>query len=363
MNRTSACLFVGASALFSQRSLADENPCVSVYGPTVQRINFQQAEAATYSFLSQNACSESNRNITAGFDSKTKAIIGGIPVIGSMMGSAGYSSNKQFCDAQAKVSSSTSANQWLLIEPLQFAQENFNECMRIFSRGRVEVTHDVASPGLVTFFIQLGDPDQRLEIQGIEATPPFTCTTVNRGFFGGNTVGTNTSITLKRNETIKCTRPPSSYPAGGFEYPNAVISLGTSVGTYTVRIPEETILGPTTKREATAALAIANESLRVQASMNAKLKELLATPRVESKPFYFGAYDVDRTQSHGKRYDCALWHNANWQSVVPQDLCPGANKTAINHLLTHSGNACGYNFFTLACLYYPQTESKAVGAP
>lgn len=343
-------------------SAQETNSCVAVYGPNVQRIEYASSENATYNFVARNACSSSNRNITGAFDSQTTTLINSVPVVSQMMGRLGVSSNKAFCDARTDVSTSMNASESLLIEPLEAAYRNFNECMAILTRGRAEITHVVGSPRLVSIFIRLSDADQRLEIQGVDTTGGFTCATVSRGWFSSGALAPDTPVTLSRNETIKCTRKPSSYPVGGFEYPPGVILVNTSVGTYTVRVPDDTIFGPATKREAARRLAVADASLTRQQAVAAAEKFRADGVRIESHPFYFGASQQSGWSGSfaGKWYGCGDWTDPTtpqrWNTKVPAEICPNADKTSITHVFTHSGGACGFNYYTLACLYYPKIK-------
>lgn len=360
-------MFIGGLSIFSSALAKDDNPCVSVYTNAVQRIDYSQDESVLFSYVRKNACSSSNKSLTAGFDSVTKAIVDGLPVVNSLMGRLGATSNKQFCDATEKTNFEWGKHKSILIEPLEGATANFNQCLRIWATGQGEITHEIGSPGLVAISVRVPDQNRIFEIQGISGD--FKCTIPNRSLLGilpATTLNQTSSLVLRRSETITCTRAPASFPRGGFKYPRGSILVGTSAGiTYNIQVNDDEVFGPATKREADAEIEKLQAELFKQRSENAAILEMMDGVRIESHALYFGKHDVLTHKSHGRRYDCSWWHNENgrnWKRDIPLRLCPDAAKHHFKHIWSHNGDRCGYNYYMLSCLYYP-APSQARQAP
>ena len=353
-----AIIFPFCCFFFSNAIAKDTNPCVSVYTNAVQRIDYSEDESVLFSYVRKNACSSSNRSITAGFDSSTNALVNGIPLVNSLMGRLGATSNKQFCDASEKMNYEWGTKSSLLIEPLNGATANFNQCLRIWASGQGEITHEVGNPGLVAISIRIPDQNRIFEIQGVSGD--FECTVPNRSILGvlpDTKLHQTSSLVLRSSETITCKRGPKSFPRGGYRYPRGTILVGTSAGiTYNIQINDDEIFGPATKRESDAEIEkLRAEALR-QKNENTAILRSMDEVRIESHVLYFGKHDVLMHRSHGRRYDCSWWYGENgrnWKRDIPLQLCPNAASHQFKQIWSHSGDRCGYHYYMLSCIYFP----------
>lgn len=347
---------------FSQMLMADDrqNPCVSVYGQSVQKIEYIRSESALADFVYRNTCSSANRSISAGFDQKTTTLIGAVPAIGKLIAKLGVSSNKEFCDESDRRTLTASVEESLVIEPLESAQSNFNQCLAIFNEDRIELTHVVASPGIVTIFVRFQSPDRKLEVQTLVTTGGFTCSLGDRHWSGIKTGETDNykPLVIRSNKAIICTREGINNTSNGIDYIEGVIQVGTSVGPYTVKVADDTILAPSRRRDAATAIAYVQSDLNNSLRLNANLEKMIDGVSVESKNFYFGDRGDIASQA-GTHFDCNYWHRktqVKWEEYVPSVICPGADKSAFVNYKSHNGDTCGYNYFSMACLYFPKSQ-------
>lgn len=344
-----------------------ENPCVAVYKGAVQQLEYASSDAATASFVARNACAGQNRSFTLGFDSETNALVESVPVVSRLMTNLGATSNKTFCDRYENREFSSNSSERLVIAPLEHAHQSFNQCISIYSRDRIEITHEIASPELVSVFIRIPAPDRKIEIQTIETTGGFNCRRPASSPLLSPAVDRNEQhYTLERSEVITCRRAAHATDSGEFAFPDATIQLGTSSGIYTIQIPENTIFGPRSKQEAGTLLL--QKTAEIQ-DLNRVIEELIQgydDVRAESIGFYFGSMNIHDPQlswggrhyvyrSLGQHFDCATWNQGRqvWEAIVTERLCPDADKTVISERLTYGGDACGYNLFNLTCTYLP----------
>ena len=348
-----------ALAIPSFAAAENLNPCVAVYANATKRIDFDSAESATYAFVYKNACSTANREIRGRLDVVTQTIVNNIPSMGKLFGSAGYKSNKQFCEAAQRTSMEVYAGESLRVEPLDHAERNFNQCMAIYNESKAEIQHVISSPGQVVISITVPE-NYMLEIQGVTSRD-FKCAVPNRTFMGlgSNELGPDTPLKLTKSDTITCLREPADTSKGGFKYPLSSITIGTSSGKpYDIQIPADQLFGPFYKSEADRAIAAADSARLASENTASMLVQQMNQARLESKAYYYGEVPL-KPERHGVNFGCNVFLNKDKRDeIVESKLCPNAD--AVKHTRHYSSNGgyCGYYFHTLACLYYPK-KNKA----
>lgn len=342
------------------------NQCTDVYSGAVQRIDYDRSESALVQLVYRNTCSSRNRSISGGFDSETQTIIQSVPVVSTLMGRFGASSNKTFCETVDNKRLESSASESLLVEPLELAMANFNQCLKILSRYNVEVSHSVINPGQVLITVDVPTQNHQIEIQSVTVSNGFSCRRPNRGILGlsGGQIKDGIPFTLTSTETITCSRTGRSVSGGDYEYPAADIGLGTTVGRYVIHIPDDTIYGPESKRS--SGLEIRLRDSRIDALQNeiTSLNYSMNNVKLETKNFYFGKHDVpfDAGKIFKTRTGCNIWHNKEaadaWFKAAPERFCRGANKTVLDHVYWRNGDECGYNYFTMTCATFPARDTQ-----
>ena len=350
------CIFVIALAS-ATTAQAEENPCVRVYEGAVQRIDYSSSEKDIRNFIYRHTCNSSNKSKTNGFDATTSTLVNNIPAVSQFFGSFSGTSNKTFCEEFDSKKYERQSSQSLLIEPLESALNNFNQCLRIYGRSGVEISHTTTDSGLVSIYIAPAK-NQQVEIQNVTPKGGFSCTKPARGFFAQNATKLEggSPFWIKNEETLTCTREPTKTRQGDIVYNRpGSITVATSVGPYIVKVSDDTIYGPDTKRA--GGLEIHKKDTEI-ASLQAQMNRA----KVQSTNFYFGGSDLNHAgyagKAAGENLGCSLWESgrSKFEAHVKKKYCEHANSTVIKNLGGGNGGTCGYWFFTITCLTYPKTD-------
>lgn len=336
--------------------------CVAMYSGALTRVSTRSQLDVAIHTLRTNACSSKNRNITAGFDSSTKAVIEAVPVVSSYMGRFGYSSNKQFCDAYDRGDITVGTLDTYETVPVVEAMEQANRCMEIESSSRLVLTHEVIDPGNVVFNGRFTEPEASVRFS-TTSTGGFKCVSPRPNSSVVDQAGITEVKRRNANFSVSCSRH-GTVINGDTTYDDGAISLATSrSGQYTVWVRSDALLGVRSRREAadslsssrTAADAIRTERDRVAADL-AKLQGRQYTP----VSWYFGEKNVGSpfggpVDTLGPRFSCGDWGGSaeHQKNLARQTLCPGGQLVNISHYKAHGGNKCGYNYFKAVCEVTP----------
>ena len=96
-NSISIMFFLGAVSITP--SAFAQDACVAMFQDALVEVNKSERLDYAFSSLQKNMCSSRDRSFTAGFDSKTNAVIKGVPTASKILGRLGITNNKQLCEA------------------------------------------------------------------------------------------------------------------------------------------------------------------------------------------------------------------------------------------------------------------------
>lgn len=350
-----------ASATLEQVSAGEQ--CVSMFAGALTRTATSNQVSAAISTLRTSACSAANRNINAGFDSKTQSIVSGVPVVSSFMGKFGYSSNKQFCEAYDRGDFRLDTLDTFIIEPVAEAMAQANRCMEIANVTNLVLTHEVLDPGTIMFNGRFTEPQSNVRFSAA-TTGGFKCSSPRPNTNKVDSVGKNEILREAANFSVSCQRSPKMVNNDA-QFSDGAVSLATSrAGIYTVRVPADTLFGVRSRRQAATSLeearassaAVATERDTIRAERDAARAELdRANKRqLTAVSWNYGQYGQDNPIT-GKHYSCGPW-GASEQArneVARADLCPNGTLQNIQHVEGRSGNKCGYNAFRAVCQVNP----------
>ncbi|NTF80868.1 hypothetical protein [Rhizobium rhizogenes] len=339
-----------ASSAYSQVDVA--NQCLEIYKGSLRRLQSSNQANIAIETVARDTCSGSSFNLEAGFDSKTQAIVSGVPGVNTLLGNLGISSTKQLCEAYRNGRFSLSIDDRMLSEPVVEAMEQANKCMEIANRRDVVLRHDVLDPGNISFAALFQRSDRTLRFT-VQTTGGFTCVSARPGTSKLDKVDQHETV-RKIDFTISCSRKGMALEGGNIDYPDGVVSLNIGEAIYTVRVPADTKYGLTSRRAADSVIANMKTSLAKADSDLVALQQSYARRTYTPEVFYFGEHDQGAPFSVPVRMRFGCEHfqyktQDQWQPVVKERLCPDGSIKNISRIYERGGNRCGYTYFTMVC--------------
>lgn len=331
-------------------SNANSNPCVEFYKTNTQNVEEFEQRNFYLGTIYNEVCNSSEREYNLGFSNKTTTLLKNIPLASDFMGEFGAKSNKQFCEKYEKETLAHQNTKYKTKQIMSNAHENFNACLSNWNEFGVAISHQIVDPSKVLFGVKI-KRNTEFKINGIHASGGFSCRLpVGRKMVE---VNQNSIIKIKEDFSMTCTR--EGLPQNGdLFYPTASISLGNNIlPLYNAKIGADNILGLNTLNESKVYITELQKQLEQIKTANDNLHLKLQGISVQSFPFYFGEKNQWNHNALGTRFGCEHWKHkpqSYWEPIVVKRLCPNATKFTIRKIYSHSGNECGYNYFTLACI-------------
>ncbi|WP_429398816.1 hypothetical protein [Pseudomonas laurylsulfatiphila] len=284
-----------------------------------------------------------------------EAVIAKVPWKFAFNSSSAEQKTSEFCKAGEKLITSWEKESLYSSTVVTQALVNYNECRALELQG-LRITHHVAEPWSVSIYGNLS----RSIVASIDtiSTNNLSCTSTS---FSKNklkeVIDGSKKIDLKGNFVIKCERTSINKKGEG-HYPRAGVTLGTSVGLYTIIVPDDTLEGfdlasesknkyMALQKDSDAKLiAITNES-------EVKIKELqLRLDNTSAEGFVFYESEAQADINNNYYNAASVFTFAQGYRAVPysEELC-GPERTPNRKLLgTFTGATHGTNFFVLTCL-------------
>lgn len=326
--------------------------CSSVYRTAVNSVSYDAQAAVAISTVHREACSERNRrSLEAGFDSRSRALIEGVPLVSSILGNLNISSNRKFCEAFDRGDFTNYSALSYQREPASKALEQFNKCMDIAASSNVILTHEINSPGSVVVSGRMTSQNVTAQLAAT-TTGGFTCqATADQG--QPDNMGL-VQITRTKPFTIVCTRSGEVQDGDlSFERPGSIAITTGEGGIYRIDVEPDTIYGAVSRERAEE---VARELRSQLASATIRLSELEGRS-VRPVRFFFGQNGGDPVT--GPRLGCEDWSykpQSHWEPIATARVCPGGKLEKITRVGRRSGGSCGFNFYGALCVENSQPD-------
>lgn len=349
--------FISALSIVALSQTTNALECSDVYASATRNILSNDKEASELSYSFNRLCKKDGSVKSESTKAEIEAVIDKVPWKFGFNSASAEQKTSEFCKAGEKLITSWEKESLYSSTVVTQALVNFNECRALELQG-LRITHHVAEPWTVTIY---GDLSRSI-VASIDTISTNNLNCSSTSFSKKKVkeiVDGSKKIDLKGNFVISCART-SITNKGEAHYPRAGITLGTSVGLYTVVVPDETLSGfdlaSESKNKYTALqkdsdaklIAITNES-------EAKIKEIqtrLDNTSAEGYVFYESEAQSDLHNFNNYYNAASVFTFAQGYRAVPYSIetC-GPERIPIRKLLgTFSGASHGTNFFVLTCL-------------
>lgn len=328
---------------------ARSDGCDDVYRDAVRNYSFSQNDYSTLNSVYDNQCTVTGERQKYTWDSSMDIVVESLPI--GMTGNASAAIDKMtnFCryyhtyrhdSFHQQVSTNT-----VVVEALK----NFNACKQIESEAGVTITHKFANPDSVIFNFQFrGGGTTVLSLQGVVASKNLTCRS-NRNATPGHSdvVNDTTRFEARENFTILCRREPTRKGDGSADYSPASIAIATSIESYVLSMPSDSIYSNQLASDATKKIGDLSSRLTdVTKDRDAlqALKDRVDKLKIEINPVVIGSAHPG---GGGKWYPCG-----QDMEVVKRELCQGAIYSSWSRVASEGGGGCGYDRNAVVCVRY-----------
>jgi len=224
---------------------------------------------------------------------------------------------------------------------------NFNQCRALEVAG-LEISHQVADPALLSVFGKFKDRTTQVSLDTF-TSENLAC---NSASFSGkrDRIDGSKRIQLANNFTIACTRS-SKREGDSVVYPRAYLQLGTSVGTYTVVLPNDKVDGFDVASQSIAKFK-AQEEEQAERSKAAKaqidaLQAKYDAVTAEAFAFFTGDGNIYGEEYIQKAFPYA-GTSAKLNDIVSSKC--GSRVPQLTLRFNHGGGGTGYYYYSLACV-------------
>ncbi|RYG89902.1 hypothetical protein EU803_14860 [Loktanella sp. IMCC34160] len=352
--KTSLCLAMAAAILAANPVASQGLTCGDVYLNAIRNVTISTRDRSTNSFYFNLYCERDGSIKSGSFIGGMNFPIEGIPIGVSSDGSWDQNELRQFCSVGAEQSYYEASDLTYGSFVVTDALTSFNQCLYLQGE-RLIVSHQEAPPAGFVIFGEFTSPTVRAQILSIDYDPDeLSCTSTS---FSAN--GSREDIDGNRvydpngeNFSISCTRTKHTFEDREF-YRRTWFLMATSLGPYTVMVPEDTHLGFELASHAEAAFDSAiTERNNAIAAMDTALSQVQALQqRIRTiQPQVFRAYQGDSHEHHANGQACPQNGGPNMSTYMPT-LCPvGTRATGYTVAGSTTGGKCGNNWFTITCL-------------
>lgn len=360
--------FIPLSALFLIFScisaLADEgyDACVAVYANSTRNINQEYREQIQINQVFNEHCEQSGELRTSGGSIDFEGVLKAIPMKIGISGGSAKEKMQSFCKIAQAYSLNNSADFVFANQVVVDALSSFNQCLAIASE-RLVITHSTQGAESVIINGRWRDGiTQGVYLDAITFDPNhITCSSTSFSADGSSEKIGDKRLELSKNFNIACRRLPKA-EAGDLLYAEANIGLGTSLGTYSIKLYDERILGFTNAEDAIENYAqLSKERDALVSSLST-----ITTNLDEARASYDqkDAYSVILYHGSTLGFFGQLWNvnPKNFKSVA----CPkndaqfnpamasaceaGYSPTYVRMFWDFAGGPCGNTFHELKCV-------------
>jgi hypothetical protein len=335
---------IGVLYIISQPLSAAD--CAEVYAGATKNIRTNEREASELSYYFNKICSKTGEVNSSTAGAALEAIVEKIPFKFSATSTSAYQKATEFCKVGTSLitqwEKESSYSSTVVVDAL-FA---FNECRAIETRGLL-ITHQFQVPQSVIISGSRKDAITNLTI-GSATFNKIACVSSSFSEDGSSqSFDGSKKLTIPPDGfNISCTRI-SETVGDKVIYPRASVGLGTSVGNYTVILPDEELngydLGSTNRQKYESLQQVKDQQA---AELTATINELKTRlENVSVKPFAFHTADGP------------VWNNlpfggdANAPQNYANGICNPTGAITILQLVSDlSGGGHGMQTWAGACL-------------
>ncbi|WP_157221927.1 hypothetical protein [Pseudomonas sp. R62] len=240
MNTTIVKFLIGGLYLCSQMLHAAD--CAEVYAGATRNIRTNERESSELSYYFNKFCSKTGEVNSSAINTASEAIIENIPFKFSLGATSSSQKASEFCRVGVTMSSQWEKDSSFSSTVVVDALLGFNECRAIEIRGLL-ITHQFQAPQSVIISGARKDSITTLTI-GSATFNKISCVSSSFSDDGSSQPfdGSKKLAVPQDGFNISCTRV-SEDASGKVIYPRASVGLGTSVGNYTVILPDEELYG------------------------------------------------------------------------------------------------------------------------
>lgn len=332
--------------------------CEAVYQSATRDLVIDKDDRSSLHTIFDQYCDTRGNTRSRSAGVGIEAVIKSIPVSFTGNYSDAETGMSNFCRNYQEVRFSTESRHITRNTVVTDALRYYNECQIITSRG-VTITHIEAGEGDIIFNFNFRDRETRFQIQGVSAGPNVSCGSTSI-FRDGNwrTVNRQTRSDIVNNSSLSCTRTPIRQ-AENTIYPVSWIGIATNLGSYTVKLQPNTIIGGqsaaalhdqvTALSQASdrANTAIARQQAEIGA-LTAALERIRSGTRFTTFKFWTGEYG-GTTPEGGDRYDP---RNFPDPEAIGRRYCPAPGIMTVTQVRVIGGGCCGYAWYTGTCVVY-----------
>lgn len=224
--------------------------CVSVYANSTRNINQEYREQIQVNQLFNEHCEQNGELRTSGGSIDFEGVVKAIPVKIGVSGNSAKEKMQSFCKIAQTYSLNNSAEFNFANQVVVDALSSFNQCLAIASE-RLVITHSAQGAESVIINGRWRDGiTQGVYLDTITFDPNLIgCSSTSFSADGSSETVGDKRLELSKNFNIACRRLPKSQE-GDLVYAEANIGLGTSLGTYSIKLYDERILGFTNAQDA-----------------------------------------------------------------------------------------------------------------
>lgn len=320
--------------------------CTKVFAGAVSRVVTSSQLSVGVRTIYTQACTAKNRSLTGSFDSTTKALIEGVPVVNSAVGKLNIRSNSKFCQMYDSGAFELNQSNQLLEEPVVQAMEQANQCFEIANKADLILTHSVVDSGTVIFNGKFTTGDRFVRLTAA-ATKDFNCVSpVPDAFFKRVEPVAANEVKRAKPFEITCKRPGTADNKGNISRPAGAIAINTSeAGIYTVRIPADTTYGLASSREAEELINSIKVERDEARQAHATLEKQIQNRKLTVHRIVFGN---TRDSESGQQMDAVKFRgflpSDEWKTV---GICKsGENGYVYVHKKWHSQ---AYDYISVVC--------------
>lgn len=348
-----------APQLFAQTA---SESCEAVYGNATRNISLEARQSIELSSLYSRYCEADGSARSSGLGVTLKFPVEQIPVEIGVSGTSATEKHSSFCRIGQSRNAFRSSSLDYANSVVVPALELFNQCLAARDRGLL-LSHAILTPELFSISGELRDNHSRPVLTGLLHDRSVACTSSSFGPPNGpaQKISYEKERPILRNFDIQCRRQ-GVRRGTDVVYPVTAVELQTNMGNYKVELPEDSAYGPSTASAAAAKLRLQEsthlaekellsvEVERLRAS-NTELERRIANPALRSMILTIGERGGglgEGATDHRNRAYCYSDPN-----VEAQRYCSvtGGGRPMVQHIGSHGGAKCGYNYYIVSCLH------------
>lgn len=334
-------------ALFSLLTLsavpAFSQSCAEVYKDAVRDVSFTRFDLASLHAVYDHQCRSSSSSAGGSLESSVGLLVEMIPIDFTLGASGSKEKIENFCKTYREIRESKIGADIKKSTVVTEALSSFNECKRIEQAAQVVISHASANPDSVAVFFKFLNTNTVLRIEGVAARE-FECRhPIPQGALSSNALTPTSKFEMRQSFTILCTRD-GDRSEGGTTYEPGTVTIATTVGSYTLGMPSDTVYSHHLASEATATITGLRESNRQLLERNSELQNLAGRKVITLSLVESWAQDAGAKAWIPCRSD---------ENLAARDMCEKAKGTLAGPLEvvgSTGGGSCGFTFFAFSCL-------------